>query len=73
MMDLWLFSGTKLRTKFDTITTEDQDGNYGKFWFCMENMKCLCSEDSNLEVQKKSLKDFIKAVFRDIGVEKYLS
>ena len=54
-------------------TTEDQDGNYGKFWFCMENMKCLCSEDSNLEVQKKSLKDFIKAVFRDIGVEKYLS
>lgn len=33
-------------------TTEDQDGNYGKFWFCMENMKCLCSEDSNLEVQK---------------------
>lgn len=54
-------------------TTEEQDGNYGKFWFCMENMKCLCSEDSNLEVQKKSLKDFIKAVFRDIGVEKYLS
>lgn len=54
-------------------TADEQDGNFGKYWFCMNNIDSLYSDNNDLDVQKKALKDFIKSVFKDIGAEKYLS
>ena len=53
-------------------TTEEQDGNFGKYWFCMDNINCLYSDDATIEEQKKALKEFINMVFKDIDAEKYL-
>lgn len=55
------------------LTTEAQDGNYGKYWFCLNNINSLYDENRNLDEQKNTLKDFINSVFKDIGAENYLN
>ena len=45
MMDLWLFSGTKLRTKFDTIRARERRLKAGKMlqWSILSKSPSSCA------------------------------
>ena len=60
------------KTDIYWVPEENQDGNYGKFWFGMKKIDVLCDNNKSIDEQKQVLKEFIVEVFKSIGAEKYL-
>ena len=60
MMDLWLFSGMKLRTKFDTIQAAAQEA-YEKAYKEAEKEKEIALKEAAIEGKLESARNFKKS------------
>lgn len=64
---------SKSKTETDFFwSVENNDGNFGDFWFGMKKSDLLFDDKESADSQKQVLKEFITDVFKSIKADKYL-